>query len=105
MAAARPEYVVLRRRGVLHGRFLPARRETTPERLQLERWSTDRPIFLPGILSPGLPASRGELRRTLRLFEALRANRVSFQDEVRRRLGGAREFLPSGAVADAGDAR
>jgi hypothetical protein len=105
MSAAKPKSVVLRRRGVAHGRFVAAPREAPAERLQRELWAGARPIFLPGILAPGLPAFRGAFGRTLRLFEGLRANRVSFQDEVRRRLRGAREFFPSGAVVDASDAR
>jgi hypothetical protein len=105
MAAATTKPVVLRRRGVLHGRFVPAARAAADERLRSELWAADRPIFLAGILAPELAAFRGELRRTLRLFEALRAGRLSFQDEVRRRLRGRREFSPSGAVVDAGDPR
>src|SRR6185503_5744885 len=98
MSAAEPRSVVLRRRGVAHGRFVAAPRVAPAERLQRELWAGDRPIFLPGILTPGLPPFRGAFARTLRLFEGLRANRISFQDEVRRRLRGAREFFPSGAV-------
>ena len=67
-------------------------------------WSEDRPVFLPGVLAPGLPAVRAEIRRTLRLFDSLRNGR-SFQDEVRSRLRRRREFFPSGSVVDAGDAR
>ncbi len=105
MSAAQSKPLVLRRRGVAHGRFVPAPRAAPLEHVQRELWAGDRPLFLPGILAPGLPAFRAAFGRTLRLFEDLRAERVSFQDEVRRRLRGAREFFPSGAVVDAGDAR
>src|SRR5262245_41768571 len=105
MSAAKPKAVVLARRCVRHGRFVPAQREAPPERLRRELWSQDRPIFLPGILAPGLRAHGADLRRALRLFEGLRAGRRAFQDEVRARLRGRAEFFPSGAVVDAGDAR
>lgn len=105
MSAAKRESIVLRRRGVLHGRFVAAARETADEALQRELWAQDRPIFLPGILAERLSSQRSALARTLQLFEELRANRRSFQDEVRRRLRGRREFSPSGATVDAGDAR
>jgi len=97
--------VVLRRRGVQHGRLVPAPRSAAAERVRRELWSADRPLFLPGILAAHLSAFRAELHRTLHLFDGLRAGRLAFEQEVRRRLRGAREFFPSGSVVDAGDAR
>jgi len=106
MSVAKAKLVVLRRRGLVHGRFLPAPREAPAERVRRELWAEDRPIFLPGILAPGLPAYRARFRGTLRLFDALRSGELSFQEEIRRRLGRRRrEFFPSGAVVDAGDPR
>jgi hypothetical protein len=106
MSAAKAKPVTLRRRGLLHGRFVPAPRAAPAERDRRELWAADRAIFLPGILAPGLSAHRAKLRRTLRLFDALRAGRISFQEEIRRRLRRRRsEFFPSGAVVDAGDPR
>jgi hypothetical protein len=102
----RPKAVVLRRRGLLHGRFVPAPREAPAERERRELWAADRPIFLPGILAPRLHGGRADFGRTLLLFDALRSGRSSFQDEIRRRLRHRRrELFPSGAVVDAGDPR
>ncbi|MCK6446811.1 MAG: hypothetical protein L6Q99_10500 [Planctomycetes bacterium] len=68
------------------------------------RWSTDRPIILRGLLSPGLGKQRAALRRTLAFFERVRGGET-FQDEVWKRLAGSREFEPAGAVVDLGDER
>ncbi len=102
--------LTLRRRGVTHGRFSVEPREAqlhgaTPSAEAHARWGGDRPILFPGILAPGLARWRAAIRRTLALFEELRANRVELQHEVRRRLRGRAEFFPSGATVDAGDAR
>lgn len=95
--------VVLRRRGVEHGRFpIPDRGASADARAS---WHSDRPVFLPGILARALPRWRAPIRRTLSLFEDLRADREGFQAEVRRRLARRREFSPSGATVDTGDAR
>ena len=75
------------------------------EHVQRELWAADRPVFLPGILAAGLPSFRTELRRTLRLFDGLRAGELEFEREVRARLRGRRAFSSSGAVVDAGDPR
>lgn len=102
--------LVLRRRGIAHGRFVSPARAPTSSRGLLPadaraRWESDRPILLAGILAPALARWDGAIRRTLTLFEDLRAQRVELQDEVRRRLRGRTEFFPSGATVDAGDPR
>jgi hypothetical protein len=99
----RPDWVVLRRRGVRHGRLAAA--PAPPLAEARARWDADRPILLPGILAPRLARQRAAIARTLALFEELRAGRVELQAEVRRRLGGRREFFPSGSVVDPSDAR
>jgi hypothetical protein len=95
---------MLRRRGVLHGRFLPAGRAPLAEEELARRWASDRPVFLPGVLRGTLAAHARAMRSTLALFERLRRG-ASFEREVRRRLGGRREFWPSGSVVDVADAR
>ncbi len=95
----------LRRRGVRHGRFVPAEPGTGVPADARARWASDRPILLPGILLPELTRFRGPIRSTLALFEQLRAGRIELQHEVRRRLRAKREFFPSGATVDAGDPR
>ena len=94
---------MLRRRGVVHGRFVPTD-DAAPAEARA-RWASDLPLHLPGILAPALPRWRVAIGRTLRLFEALRTGERELLDEVRRRLRGRREFFPSGATVDAGDAR
>ncbi len=105
---ARATVLALQRRGIAHGRFVVAPRAARGDRLTADmraRWDSDRAILLPGILAPALPRWGGAIRRTLALFEDLRAQRVELQDEVRRRLRGRAEFFPSGATVDAGDPR
>lgn len=110
MGATTTKTLTLRRRRQRHGQFpRPAAGVplTTPAaRHQAQaRWDSDRPIHLPGILAPHLAPLRPPIRRTLALFEALRANERPFEDEVRVRLRGNRGFSPSGSVVDTGDAR
>ena len=95
--------IVLRRRGVVHGRFTPPAPPALAE--ARARWDADRPILLAGVLAPRLARGRAAIRATLALFDGLRSGRVELIDEVRRRLAGRAEFFPSGATVDAGDAR
>lgn len=97
--------VVLRRRGVRHGRFAYSAPTLPPERAQRELWERDRALHLPGILTRGLPRFRLQTRRSLALFDGLRAQKVVFQDEVRRRLRARKEFFPSGSAVDENDIR
>jgi hypothetical protein len=94
---------------VLHGRLVPAPRVVPDAKVQAERWEQDLPIFLPGIVAESIRASippwHSAIRRSLALFEDVRAERVVFQDEVRRRLRGRAEFFPSGSTVDMGDER
>ena len=84
--------------------LVPAERAAPPERVRREAWSRDRPTLPAGDpFAPGLRAHRAELRRSLRLFEELRAGRRAFQDEVRAcGCAGRARVLPSGAVVDCG---
>src|SRR5262245_8746350 len=95
--------IVLRRRGVVHGRFALSP-PTSPGDARA-RWETDRPILLASLLAPRLARARAGIHSTLALFDGLRAGRVELMHEVRRRLAGRAEFFPSGATVDAGDAR
>jgi len=83
---------------------VPARTAPAPAEQRLA-WDEDRPIFLPGLLAPGLGAWRPEITRTLALFEDLRRGRRTLQEEVRRRLRGRAELSPSGAIVDLADGR
>ncbi|NOT28947.1 MAG: hypothetical protein HOP15_00705 [Planctomycetes bacterium] len=98
-----PTKVTLRRRGVEHGRFAPS--EPTPFAQAHALWESDRPILLAGILAPALPRWRGAIRRTLALFDGLRAGAGAPRLAARSRLRGRTEFFPSGATVDAGDPR
>jgi hypothetical protein len=106
MGARASQTITLRRRGQTHGTFTVARPARAPERTEVRaRWDADRPLQLPGILAAHLPRLRAPIARTLRLFEALRADERSFEHEVRARLKHARAFSPSGSVVDTGDTR
>ena len=102
---ARAARIVLARRGLRHGSFLPTRAAPRDDGARRAAWDQDRPVFLPGILAPGLDRHRAAIARTLRLFEALRRDERSLQDEVRARLAQRRELSPSGAIVDLADGR
>ena len=68
------------------------------------RWARARPVPLPGSLSESLARLRPEVRRSLALFERLRAGR-SFQDEVWSRLRDGSAFAPAGVTVNLGDPR
>ncbi|MEQ1892232.1 MAG: hypothetical protein ABL998_06795 [Planctomycetota bacterium] len=98
--------ITLKRRGQRHGTFASARPAGLPERSDaLARWRADRPLQLAGILAAHLPRLRAPIARTLRVFDALRADERSFESEVRARLKHERSFSPSGSVVDTGDER
>jgi hypothetical protein len=105
LSRAWPSPIVLGRRGVRHGRFVPAAEAPSTPGERRARWDADRPLWLPGILARALPGFRAPIRRTLALFDDLRRGRRSLQDEVRRRLAGDGRFFPSGATVDAADPR
>src|SRR5262249_21188058 len=102
---AKSAQILLRRRGVRHGSFAPAAARALPAREVRTRWEANEPLLLAGVLRATLPRWRGELARTLRLFERLRADERPFDAEVRRRLRARPEFFPSGSTVDAGDER
>lgn len=99
-----PGLVSLHRRGTRHGRLRPAPSAAPEGHERARRWEADEPILLPGILRSTLARHAAPIRASLALFERLR-NGASFQDEVRERLAGKREFFPSGALVDPGDPR
>ena len=105
MGVQRAKTIVLQRRGQRHGEFAPARVAELGRKERVERWEADRPLHFASALAPLLPALRAPIRRTLALFEALRDDQRSFEEEVRARLRGNRTFSPSGSVVDVGDTR
>lgn len=100
----KPTPIRLRRRGTSHGRLRPAARVSLEPGERAARWAADRAILLPGALRPTLARRATAIRASLALFERLRRG-ANFQEEVRARLAGAREFFPSGALVDPGDPR
>jgi hypothetical protein len=98
--------IVLRRRGVLHGRFQVPSREPADlaERRLVDRWSADEPLHLPGALEPLASARRRDVARTLALFEEVRRG-SSFEDWVWSRLRPGSGFRPAGTTIDLGDER
>ena len=96
--------VLLRRRGVVHGRFAPPRRAILATDERRERWKDARPIPLPGALRATLREHARAIAATLGLFSRLRRG-ASFQDEARARLARQRLFRPAGASVDADDRR
>jgi hypothetical protein len=98
------------RRGVRHGWVLEPPRvpsDVGEDRFLREarrRWARARPVPLPGALSDSLARLRPEVRRSLALFERLRAGR-SFQDELWSRLREVDAFAPAGVTVNLGDPR
>src|SRR5688572_14187871 len=74
----RHESIVLRRRGVLHGRFRApdAARADLRERgfvaACVDRWAADEPQHLPEALEPHATRRKREVARTLAVFDELR---------------------------------
>jgi len=103
--ADRTSWIPLERRGVHHGFAREERPHAADRREARRRWERDRPILLPGILTPISSEHRAAVARTLRTFETLRADELSFQDEVWERVGAGAGFEPAGVTVDLGDER
>jgi len=98
---------LLQRRGVVHGRIVPAddgAGEAADEPGLEEAWARAEPIFLPGILSAALPPLRAAIADALALFDHLREG-GRFLDAVLALLEGRPEFRPEGSTVDRLEAR
>jgi hypothetical protein len=91
----------LRRRGVDHGRFVPA--EPAQPVDAAGEWDRAAALHLPGGLGAGARWT-GAIRRTSSLFTRLLAE-ADFEADVWRRLAGRRGWEPAGVSVDLGDPR
>jgi len=98
---ARSGALRLRRRGVDHGRFVPAGPSEPVD--AVAQWARGGALHLPGGLGPG-PAWASAIRRTSSLFTRLLSD-ADFESDVWRRLASRGEWVPAGASVDLGDPR
>lgn len=80
-----------------------AQPQATGEQAQ-HRWQADEPIVLRGIATDGVRAHGRSIRRSLALFDAVRAG-VSFERLAARALRARAGFRPAGVTIDLGDTR
>ena len=93
--------MLLRRRGVLHGRFVATQhREQSP----VTAWASDAPVHVPGMLRDLTRDQAAAIRRSRALFARL-AEGSDPSREIWRRLGANRHFNSAGSSVDAGEPR